>query len=430
MFSSFKHKISTIQSYPNPETIHMISLECALLAKSQGIRGLSIIRTLQLDLCYALIRHYHWVVSPIFEEVLSDFLCQEFSISRKVSSTITDRAIQTFLSKERIELEYQDEESADKKFLEYIFIACATAPDEKYLIEDLGLGTEIISRIKLVASNDQEKNIENESTVEFLFGIDHIIQEIIIEIAERMKVVPWIMDQLRLEYLLEGTNIRIASDRIFQLLLNIGRAGSFTNTQVKNWYENLPSDAITQNTDQAIIHLIAKLEQKELIYEDRKPGKGKQSSWQLSQSALDLTGTAFAVKLFRIGNPNIETIRKVPETWQIAMIKNLPRRFMPELLETIRSEPCIVHPPALCEAIATLAGQLEHTKVWEVIRHILEDNSSPWYKSAICQALPKLYTVNEVAITLKELTTKDPSSRVRKSASLALKNLIVPDSVL
>ena len=93
-------------------------------------------------LCYAGVRHSHWINTPIFREILIHHIKNDYRIESGTAAILVDTVLREMRSTRELKPSHVD--NSDFEFLKYVFIIAATADNEASLVSDMGLGSEII----------------------------------------------------------------------------------------------------------------------------------------------------------------------------------------------------------------------------------------------------------------------------------------------
>lgn len=193
---------------------HRSSMQSTLLQRSY----------LFLDMVYALSRHTGFISVRVFEETLIAFLQKNYLIDQKTGQEIYNFFKNFFLEHHK-NLNYYHP-SDGKSFLTYILVQALCLNSSEAIDEEIGLGVDL-----LIFINNAIKNHSSDSSFIDEGDLDHLIQQILLELQEAKKSKPWILYQLFLKFdlkpflspflfdLLEKTDYTW----IFELLVQISR---------------------------------------------------------------------------------------------------------------------------------------------------------------------------------------------------------------
>lgn len=191
---------------------------------------------LTLDTVYALARHRLWINNNLFITALIDYLSSEYRLAEStVRSLLSDLApcAAALAQRRNGAAPASVLESDDRDFLRYVFVASATAADERALIADLGLGTRLLRRVRQSVETASDTNSDA-----FLAPLDADVGTVMVELAKDARSTPWALDvqRLRFEVWESGVPLPSASEAssLFDLLLTVGRKRRLKEAKVEH----------------------------------------------------------------------------------------------------------------------------------------------------------------------------------------------------
>lgn len=426
VFAGLQHKVRFLNLYPQQQLLQDLAQELEVQLKRQAQHmptTPATLRILQVDLIYLLLRQIAWVNAPIFSEVVTEFLSHDYKMPRAVSTTLIETLIEKIPAKLRTSFS-SEPEAYNKRFLHYIFVSCATADDEARLVADLGLGTSLLRRIRGAAESVMREQSSPEEKLNFVPELDALLREVMIEVAEEIKVTPWSMDEHRLRFMMydvDASYWQVSEDDLvrksFQLMLNIGKATELTFEKVLEDCQKLFGP---QCQHDATLHLLQVLKRKELIFVDMASRGAPKGKWSLAQLGQEITAEAFACKYLRVASAKLDVLPQLNAPYQLSIIRRVSSQQIPEILHVLRSSLSKLSPRALTLAITQLAKHAEHGEIFELLKPALEQRENPWVRAAICDGMASLARDKSVGHTLANMAQSDVSKRVKETAQAAL----------
>lgn len=434
LFKEFEQKLSYLANFEDSQLIEELSLQIQIALQRNSNESsipIGVSRSIKLDLIYAIVRHISWFKVPLFFDIVIEFLKQEFKLPHLFCEELIEAVI-TSLNKHIFQTPPHNELFTDKDFLRYIFIYCATADDESTLIADLGLGTSLLKRIKLAAESVMTEADPESDKIHFLPEIDALFSEIMLEISDDLKNIPWAMDIYRLYYHLatspyatdDTINIEL-SEKIFKFLLHLGKDKNTTSTIFIEAYKQTFLDSTNDNfiDSEDISRLKELLEKKELIYLCQSSKDINKNRWSLSKLGQKITADCYAIKLLDNDFSDYSKIPTLYPHYQAAIIKRIPEQNEKELLDLLKAHTRSLAPTTVLAIVKRLSLSIKHEIILETLYPFLNSSTTPWLKASICQCLTFLHTAIKTKAILKEVRQNDNSQITKRAAHNALKQL-------
>lgn len=396
MLQSFKYKIHFLEKSTNRVPVPLI---LGILSKKLDETSIKLRiserqkELIAFDLAYILVRHQKWLSAPLFPEFVTDFLSQMFHWPRSVGLEFWTTGMAEI--SEKCPGFLPPPVTTNRPFLESVFIASATAANQKDLEIDLGLGSSLLQSIRVSAEGVMgiKRSDGDLVAVEFPSTVESDLESIMKDIADELKVTPWLLDVYRFRDRLTSTLVQnelTLSEwhKRFHLLLKIGQHTLVTRDKVLAWWSALKGDngesvMIAQETDE----IITLFQQYDLIFgepQSRKPG---QWQWFLTPEGLALTAEANAIKLVRNKNVRIARILKLNETYQVAFLKRLQFNWETTLQTMLRDHQKQLGPIALAAIMERFIAGDREGLIAPILGDIMQSHRSQWYRSELHRSL-------------------------------------------
>lgn len=280
-----------------------------------------------LTLTYASFRHLHWINTPIFRDILIHHVSSDFRIEASTAALLTDAVLREVRSLKPLAPSHVD--NSDFEFLKYLFIIAATAESERSLVSDMGLGPEIIYKMKatlklvMTDPDDCEKNATS-----FLSELDAQIYEIMLEVSRDIRRYAWSIHVEKLRYMMIGVGDPVSSlisrygaRWIFDILLSIGSRSIVSSNQVAARLQKNFMGSDSQVSDKEIADIINQLHSLKLIF----PVGGSRHNdgnfkWELASDAARVTADAFAVTWLNTGRKPLSGFRELNQHYQKSLL--------------------------------------------------------------------------------------------------------------
>lgn len=377
-------------------------------------------------LVYASVRHRHFSTTEILTEILVSYLSHHFGIARAYATALTNAALSAIQkSASKIPSHIPD---TNREFLKYLFVHVACARSEEDLTSDLGLGTEILSRLKqsidIVAAI---QDAEADAPLMFLPEMDAQVADIMNEMTRGTKADPWALEHLRLSYQILGIGEKWSRaitahgiTGLFQVLLAIGSGQSASTKKICDCLVKIYPE-IDRNP--AMLEFLIEFN---LAFPEGESPQEK-TRWSLTGFANSLTQDAFAKRfLAQERNPS-ECLGSLSPAYQAAVIKWLPMHDHQTFVDIAKMTRPLV-PPALTAIFDRLSAANLMTLHSDTALFVLCNDPSPWLRKAACRSLATTPRSDAIDQVFAEVARSDRSSSVRAEARAILGQQIVEDS--
>lgn len=343
---------------------------------------LGVLKALRTDLVYAVARHHHFCAAPLFVDILADLLASDYRLTRNIAESLAQGAT---------DLPTLDGDSAllsavpptNAEFLRSVFVASAAAKSEQALVIDLGLGTALLMRIRETVETTVSGARTERNVVRFLPEIDAQITDILVELANEAKAVPWIVQIHRLRYHLIGATPPLSvwlkvhgTKAVFDLLLAIGGRGAASARQIATKLKKLgvPDGALTDDP-QTLLQALSDLD---LVYASNDTEAIDRRRWQLTPFAQELTADAFARNLINKARAPLKELQGLSAAYQVAVIR--AAEVTREALEVAAVTSRPLAPQALKALFERLDSEFGVDVATATAIVTLNKESSPWLR--------------------------------------------------
>jgi len=394
------------------------------------------------DLIYALLRHTHWHSVPLFRDIMVDHVASGYQVPRAAATSLIDAL---FAASPTVDDGTDKANRADgashvvatnEEFIRYVCVASATATSEAILVRELGLGLNLLGRIKHAVSQLVQIAPDEgaPAVARFLPEIDAQVAEALCELARELRTLPWALQIHFLRFHLIGIGEPwrdVLKERgarwLFDLLLAIGARETMSVRQVAAKLARLVPEPCLSGGEALALALLENLHAYDLVFRtgDGNRREPAQARWALLPLAQELTAEAYArsraharslARKAQEGTSyNWSEIATLSPYYQAAVIRALPDDDVQHLGDFILR----LRPLAALGLRAALLRLIEADLIGVArgaAEELLTAEPSPWVRQAACQALVGLSETLQVGQTLSEVARSDASSAVRAEA--------------
>jgi hypothetical protein len=346
-----------------------------------------------MTLTYAGFRHLHWINTPIFRDILLHHVSADFRIDTPTAALLTDAVLRDIRSVRVLSPSHVD--NSDFEFLKYLFIIAATAENELSLIMDMGLGSEIIYKMKTTLQMVMtDPDVCEKSPKVFLSDLDAQIYEIMIEVSRDIRRYAWSIHVEKLRFLLIGVAnplsdliARYGARWIFELLLSVGSKNIITSNQItarlqKNFMSADP--AVPEDDLHAIV---TQLHAWKLIFPVGGSRHNEQNyKWELAGEAARLTADAFAVTWLNAARKPLDGFRELNQHYQKSLIDCLGEGHLNTVKSLLAGTPSLA--PEVMSAALRYLGRNESVAGFQsFISELQQSSGSGWAGRTVQKAL-------------------------------------------
>jgi len=363
----------------------------------QGLTG-----AITMALCYAGVRHGHWVNTPIFREVLIHHIKSDYRVESDTASILVDITLREIRSTRSLKPSHVD--NSDFEFLKYIFIIAATASDEVSLISDMGLGSEIIYKMKstLQMVMTDPLIIENKPQV-FFSELDSQIYEIMIDVSKDIRSYAWAIHVDKLRYMMieacdpiSSLIVKLGTRWVFETLLAIGSKTIVSSNQIHLRLQKNLVGSCNSYVESTVHQILDQLRQLDLIFPiENTRNSDTNFKWELTNSAAQLTADAFALTHINAQKNPLGNFRELNRFYQEALLKSLGQDSVDEVKLLILNNPSLA-PEVLKTSISYINRYSDSHTLGSFIRQIQKKAGTSWSKKAIERALVDAGVINEL----------------------------------
>lgn len=349
-----------------------------------------------MALCYAAFRHLHWINTPIFRDVLIHHIATDFRIESSAASLLTDAVLREVRAVKTLQPSHVD--NSDFEFLKYVFIMAATAENERSLVSDMGLGPDIIykmkSTLKMVMTDPESCE---KGPASFLSELDAQIYEIMIDVSRDIRRYAWSIHVERLRFLMIGAGDPLASlitrygaKWIFETLLSIGTKNIVSSSQIAARLQRNFIAAEPAVAEAEISTILGQLHELKLIF----PVGGSRHNtdnykWELANEAARVTADAFAVTWMNATNRPFTGFRELNQFYQKSLIQCLNETHVKEVRNMIQASPGLA-PEVLTAALKYLAKNEPAEDFRQFVRGFRAAKDSIWTSRSVQRAISDL----------------------------------------
>jgi hypothetical protein len=373
-------------------------------------------KALEIDLVYCICRHRSWINSPLLDSICTEFLVTDYRLNRDNAEQIVGELMHAAR-----EIQGSSATIKDREFLRYIFVLASQSQNEEKLSEDLGIGYDLIRKLK--AATEHILTDKNSEIVTFLPEVDSLFSEIILDISREIKSNPWSLSADYLRYELDSLPVSLEMifeddgfGRVFEFLLLLSSVESISfDSLLKKSNEIAEKNKWSTIDVCELRELLTLLEHKGFIF---KSGNGvKGPIYQASDKSQSLTAEAFASKYKKA--PTTENLKRLNKYFQIALVSTMTGNRAHMGLELLKSNPYPLNPVTITPLVEVLNNDIDQVRLTELLlKHAA--SPQPWLRKSVCSALLKLDRVPEATSAVQKFAKEDQSESVR---SFALEHL-------
>jgi len=396
LMQSLYRQVDFLRQRESNEEIERIEMSVAhqlgsLIEETTLPPGLTGIITMVL--CYAGVRHSHWINTPIFRDILIHHIKTDYRIESGTAAILVDTVLREMRSTRELKPSHVD--NSDFEFLKYIFIIAATADNEASLVSDMGLGSEIIYKMKstLQMVMTDPAVIEKEPQV-FFSDLDAQIYDIMIEVSKDIRRYAWSIHVDKLRYMMiEASDpmssliAKFTARWVFETLLAIGSRTIVSSNQI---YQRLQKTLVTSGnacSEKTINQILDQLRKLNLIFPvESTRNSDTNFKWELSNEAAQLTADAFALTHLNSQKNPLTHFRDLNRFYQDSLLKHLDQNAEEDVKNMISDSPTLA-PEVLKSAFRYLGKYSTNHTLSDFINHMKSSAGSSWSQKAIDRAI-------------------------------------------
>lgn len=351
------------------------------------------------DVSYFCFRHYKWRDSYLYLIILNDYLCDQYSLQRDESSTISKVALDLIgIDSNRYSA---DLTKRDIGFLKSIFVSLASSISIEHAVNDLSVGESFLERIKRVSSGTNT----GIDVYDNHFGeeVDRALKEVIFSFYKEKKSKPWILQFYQFCEIFESSKYSSSMlENMFDILLIIG-------SENKGTFELDIGMSGKRSIDRKDLNkYLTLLKESDLIYCENF----KVKKWFATSQGVYLTSIRFAIGYLKEKEAPLSDLSGYPSHYQLAVIDQLPHHRLVELLEAFKHEKCIFSSEAWNRGVKLLAENTDHNDILDAVMNRLKRSSTN--HSKILESLRFLREASKLESSLRSLFRDSESILVRQ----------------
>lgn len=284
-------KIKFILSSLQADQIFVLQKAYELAIEESDIKITSSLKnSLFLDLTSLFSNYTLWLENSFFLHILCHHLGKEYSLAQHQIQSLVNLYLDVYKNCKGFKSSAIHKE--DRAFL-FFLIAKTLSNTSPYIVEDIGLGADILNLIKQsTASNPNHDEI----SFQFSHDLHRECTKILEEISQDYASKPWISDVILLMYHLvsapepwNSLDMKQLSEKLYFRFTDLGKTKSIKlgafQAQLIEIYNQLSSLTIEKNVAQSFIESLKKLD---FIYEIPASGKPEHHLISLTQKGYSL----------------------------------------------------------------------------------------------------------------------------------------------
>jgi hypothetical protein len=343
--------------------------------------------SLFVHLMYALFRHRNWCRTEVFSTVLVEAIAAEYPCDRDFIRSMVFRFIDLVDSEEKIE------RKSDKEFLLYVLIQATSPVDESHVAEEIGLGREILVKLK-GAANSAGRHDASDGHYVFLPEIDDTFCQILKDLTRELKRGTWVLDAYRLKFQLlempapwKAIIAEIGAEWLLRTLTVMGKsAGMSEGEWLEQANEKVGVMLFADGIDQ-LQELLTQLERRQLIYPIANEGRGRKAGkkWHLTSLGQEFTANMFAEECLAEGEISEEQMLAMNGHWQVALIRKFPQKSLGTVLKVLSSTRPL-NSESYFPAVMKLRDEIDHDTLSQILQMRIRCSGTPGVRAAACRA--------------------------------------------
>jgi hypothetical protein len=371
-------------------------------------------------LLYAIFRHRNFCGTSILVDTLVAYLGQNFGLPRSHSEEIIEQVLHSSACLALRKSTFVP--STNREFLKYLFVQVACTEDDSELIEDLGLGSDILCRMKKsIEIVSAIQDAEADAPLLFLPDLDAQVCEIMSDMTRDIQSTSWALQRRRLLY-----HLMLAADiwqealrsrgpgPLFETLVAIGERRLVTTAHIcEDLSKKYPEVAqCPKNSDI--------LEDFSLAYPSGEKTKAS-TRWSLTGFGMELTQEPIAESFLKKNQSSwdISAFSSLSAEYQTAVIRKSDLQDPDLFMQLIRNARPLA-PKALTRMLDSLVAMNQAPMAHDVAIFVLRNEPSPWLRKAACRSLATTLRTETVDQVFHEVARSDKSASVRAEAQACI----------
>jgi hypothetical protein len=371
------------------------------------------------SLIYAIYRHRNFCKTTIFADTLLSYLSEYFGLPQIARQELLENVLT--VTTNIVANSSNLVSSTDQEFLKYLFVHVACADDDSELVEDLGLGSEILARMKKsIEIVSAIQDAEADAPLLFLPEMDSQVSDIMSDITRDLEKSPWALKERRLLYhvmfvkgLWQDTLGKHGIGGLYETLVSIATKKHGTGIQITDSLsKKYPEIAGTPD-------VLDILETFELGFPCGEKSKGG-TRWALTIFGRQLTQEAVAAMYLETHRHwDSKSFASLSEECQASVFKRIPVKDTAFLLNIAKNTRPLA-PKAFVAIVKRLVAMNQPEVAGEAAIFTLLHDPSPWLRKAACRILATTLRADTVDQVFTEVARSDKSASVRAEAQAAL----------
>lgn len=369
-------------------------------------------------LTYAIYRHRNFCGTNIFADTLLSYLSEYFGLPDITRKDLIGNVLKLTSLVANISNLVP---ATDREFLKYLFVHVACAEDDSELVEDLGLGSEILLRMKKsIEIVSAIQDAEADAPLLFLPEMDSQVAEIMSDITADVEQSPWALNARRLLYHVmfvtgpwQESLGKHGIGGLFEALVGMATKKLGTSIQITDYFLQKYPD-IMDTSD-----ILGILERYDLGFPCGDKNKAN-TRWALTTFGRQVTQEAVAaLYLQTLRQWDSKSFASLSEECQASVVKKMPVKdadFLRNIVKNTRP----LAPKALIAILKRLVAMNQPGVARDSAIFTLNHDPSPWLRKAACRILATTLRTDTVDQVFTEVARSDKSASVRAEAQAAL----------
>jgi hypothetical protein len=412
------HQLETVSSAIN-QRLRMRLAECISIIRPPA----SVISMLAIDLAYATYRHWRWADTDIFAEIYVDYLCNEYGLERGFAEIAHYEACQLAVSPD------SHSESPGVRadlFLRYVLISTIAHRDPLSMADEMGFGEHFFR--KLLASIDDLDSAKGSGEQwNFPDPISQRIQRQISEVARISAESPRSLSAELVRFRVYEYNRDITTlPTVAYGRMIIDILGSLSNEQA-TFELSLPAPQAGEASERRgqLDDLVLvnggwdALVRAQLVFQVGQRRKGGALPFALTDYSEWLLALSCGPAWLEKNSVSLDAIVALPKYMQGEVIRSLPKKNIPLLVQLLTERVNACQPTALIAAVEQISKFTTPDRVSALVHCSLKLCKNSWSRAALCRCLAS-NSASNIGQILKEVADSDESLAVRDAALGAL----------
>lgn len=366
--------------------------------------------SLTCDLLNGIAKNFKYCQENIFLEILASYLSEKYQMKFDKVQQLLKKVIFNLEDLEIIPKVNQD----GKSFIKYLVLRVVTnsQSDEK-LIENIGLGSRVISYCNEVTNHLEKENIQ------FLTKIEELILKEYIDLKKITDNIDWKYDQLRLfeiepiPEIFHNENDDDNRNILFDALVFIGKRDETTCNELKGYLNSCTSNGTSVGL---LLNYI--IESGLTIITDKR---AKNISFVLSDIGFDISAKYFVEHQNHM--IDLKSLSKFDSKWITCFIeKNHSRAIMSEIILNNIYFPLDVIENFIKNFWTIESNEITQNDIVGYLKHIIDHSPNPFVRSQALEMMSQYFRGRVDFTYIKQVLKRENSNSVRITVAKYFRN--------